>query len=70
MHEWTKNIDTYLRGLIILEGRGHVGTSCFQCHIPEHEAKFRCLCCDDLGLICQDCMLSTHQFLPFHRIQV
>lgn len=71
MHEWTKHIDTFLRGLISLEGRGQFASpSCVRCRIPDHEGQYRCLTCDNLGLVCHDCMLSTHQHMPFHRIEV
>jgi hypothetical protein len=71
MHEWMKHVDSFLQGLIALEGRGDFTNGiCSQCQNPELEAKYRCLCCDNFGLVCQGCMVSAHRHMPFHRIEV
>ncbi|KAF5340022.1 hypothetical protein D9611_012449 [Ephemerocybe angulata] len=68
-HEWTKHIDLYLRRLITLEGRGSDPPSvCPAC--SRESAAYRCMSCDNIGLLCGDCMKSSHLHLPFHRIQV
>lgn len=71
MHEWMEHINSFLQGLITLEGRGDfTDRICAQCRSPELKAKYWCLCCDNLGLVCQSCMVSGHQHMPFHRIEV
>ncbi|RXW12097.1 hypothetical protein EST38_g13758 [Candolleomyces aberdarensis] len=70
MHEWMKHADAYLRALIMLEGRGQSTTDvCSQCRSLGHKAQYRCLSCDNLGLVCETCVVSTHQRLPLHRIE-
>ncbi|KAF6753731.1 hypothetical protein DFP72DRAFT_813809 [Ephemerocybe angulata] len=67
-HEWTKHIDLYLRRLIALEGRGSDPPSlCPAC--SREPAAYRCMSCDNIGLLCGDCMKNSHMHLPFHRIQ-
>ncbi|KAF6746462.1 hypothetical protein DFP72DRAFT_992812 [Ephemerocybe angulata] len=69
MHEWVKHIDLYLRYLITLEGRGKSPSSiCLRC-TAGNAAEFRCLCCDNTGMMCGACMVAAHHFLPLHRIQ-
>ncbi|KAF6742587.1 hypothetical protein DFP72DRAFT_830358, partial [Ephemerocybe angulata] len=69
MHEWVKHIDMYLRYLITLEGRGRdPPKSCPRC-ATGRDADFQCLCCDNVGMMCAECAVSTHHALPLHRIQ-
>ncbi|KAF6740893.1 hypothetical protein DFP72DRAFT_996362 [Ephemerocybe angulata] len=68
-HEWTKHIDIYLKCLITGEGRGsNRPTTCKSCQ-SEKLPEFRCLSCDNTGLLCGDCMKKSHSSLPLHRIQ-
>ncbi|KAF6741636.1 hypothetical protein DFP72DRAFT_861793 [Ephemerocybe angulata] len=67
-HEWTKYIDKYLRLLIVLEGRGsNQPTLCPAC--SSQPATYRCMGCDNSGMLCADCMKQSHLHLPMHRIQ-
>lgn len=71
MHEWTKHVDNYLQALIMLEGRGEPNRDCCPlCQIQGNQGWFRCLSCSNLGLVCQNCIISTHQYSPLHRIEV
>ncbi|RXW12053.1 hypothetical protein EST38_g13799, partial [Candolleomyces aberdarensis] len=69
MHEWTQHADAFLRALITLEGPGGSPDCCSRCQVSG-KGCYRCLCCDNLGLVCEACMVVTHQNLPFHRIEV
>ncbi|KAF5332217.1 hypothetical protein D9611_008019 [Ephemerocybe angulata] len=67
-HEWTKHIDEYLQRLITLEGRGSdPPTLCPGC--SSQPAAYRCMGCDNCGLLCGECMKESHLHLPLHRIQ-
>lgn len=74
--DWSLEVDKFLRVVITLEGRGDSfreicpgvrGMSPGECG---NEAVYRCLNCDNLGLVCGGCMVSTHRCHPFHRIEV
>jgi hypothetical protein len=70
MHDWLPHIDAYLEIMITLEGRGESSTApCSRCQNSEHQGQYRCLNCDNLGLMCQSCIALTHQHLPLHRIE-
>lgn len=32
--------------------------------------NYRCLTCDNTGLLCENCVVKAHRHLPLHRIQV
>jgi hypothetical protein len=71
MHEWMQHADAFLRVLLTLEGRGQSPAfHCSQCEAFEAKACYRCLSCDNLGLVCERCIVSLHQNLPLHRIEV
>jgi hypothetical protein len=71
MHEWMQYADAFLQALITLEGRGHSPTNCCShCRAPEAKARYRCLCCDNLGLVCKLCIVEVHRYSPLHRIEV
>ncbi|KAF5340049.1 hypothetical protein D9611_012394 [Ephemerocybe angulata] len=68
IHEWAKDIDNYLRIILTLEGRGrNPPERCTQCATAT--AQYRCVVCDNQGLLCGECMRESHRRLPFHRIQ-
>ncbi|KAJ3547243.1 hypothetical protein NMY22_g1724 [Coprinellus aureogranulatus] len=75
LQEWTNEIDTYLRILITLEGRGSNPQSVCQAHYSAacsstvSTPTYRCLSCDNGGLLCSECMRVYHKKHPFHRIQ-
>jgi hypothetical protein len=69
MHEWTQYADAFLQALITLEGRGESPANCCS-HCQAPEGCYQCLCCDNLGLVCQLCIVAAHQYLPLHRIEV
>ncbi|KAJ3510330.1 hypothetical protein NMY22_g16006 [Coprinellus aureogranulatus] len=75
MHEWEKELDTYLRIIITLEGRGsNPPFACEgECRIDHPScsgaASFRCLSCNNGGLLCLDCMTRRHYHTPLHRIE-
>ncbi|KAJ3529892.1 hypothetical protein NMY22_g8804 [Coprinellus aureogranulatus] len=70
LHEWTKEVDSYLQVIITLEGRGRSPPELCQgrsgCQGP---ALYRCLNCHNLGLLCGECMRESHLQLPLHRIE-
>ncbi|KAF6758442.1 hypothetical protein DFP72DRAFT_1064583 [Ephemerocybe angulata] len=69
IHDWVKHIDLYLRYLITLEGRGkNPPTTCPNCTLNQ-TAEYRCLTCDDTGMMCKECIVSAHRSLPLHRTQ-
>ncbi|KAJ3530921.1 hypothetical protein NMY22_g8368 [Coprinellus aureogranulatus] len=75
LHEWTKEIDNFLRIVITLEGKGeHSSNVCCGSGVStrpcSREAVYRCLCCDNMGMMCRDCMREAHACHPFHRIQM
>lgn len=74
MHEWTRELDTYLRVFITLEGRGkNPPIACRGRGSSEPcpgEPLYRCICCDNNGLICSDCMKDSHRLHPLHRVEV
>ncbi|KAJ3529367.1 hypothetical protein NMY22_g9027 [Coprinellus aureogranulatus] len=73
MHEWTKEIDTFLKQFIILEGRGaNPPECCGRCRVdesPRKPALYRCLTCFSQGIVCQECMTCSHAGNPLHRVQ-
>ncbi|KAJ3516504.1 hypothetical protein NMY22_g14191 [Coprinellus aureogranulatus] len=76
LQDWTKEIDTYLRIIITLEGRGRNPPSQCQgrystaCSSSDNNPPtYRCLGCDNGGLMCSECMRVSHKEHPFHRIQ-
>ncbi|KAF6754839.1 hypothetical protein DFP72DRAFT_1067991 [Ephemerocybe angulata] len=66
-HEWTKHIDAYLRSLISLEGRGIHSSD--MCPCGKRAAEYRCMGCDNIHMLCEECMKGSHLHLPLHRIQ-
>ncbi|KAK1224922.1 hypothetical protein PQX77_012162 [Marasmius sp. AFHP31] len=60
--------DEYLDGNMSTEGRGRLfqGT-CGRC--SSLNAKYRCLDCFGLRMVCKDCLLHTHKDEPLHMIQ-
>ncbi|TEB10416.1 hypothetical protein FA13DRAFT_1653193 [Coprinellus micaceus] len=70
LHDWVAKIDGFLRSLITLEGRGRSPPSCCQkCGITENTPTYRCLVCSGMGLVCSECMQTSHLDTPLHRIQ-
>ncbi|KAJ3525770.1 hypothetical protein NMY22_g10437 [Coprinellus aureogranulatus] len=74
--EWTHEIDSYLRVIITLEGRGREPPSECQgrystaCSSSGSDVSmYRCLGCVNGGLLCSGCMRESHKIHPFHRIQ-
>ena len=62
--------ETYLAEMLRNEGRGdHTDGPCSRCtHGP---ADHRCVNCLNGGeLVCTECMVAAHQYLPFHGIEV
>lgn len=70
MHEWTQELDTYLRIIVTLEGRGRNPPSTCKENNCSERPLFRCLDCHNGGMVCSDCMVHSHQRSPFHRIEV
>ncbi|KAJ3508321.1 hypothetical protein NMY22_g16650 [Coprinellus aureogranulatus] len=75
LHDWTKEIDTYLRVLITLEGRGSnppslcPGRCSPSADTGYDEPLYRCLSCCNTSLLCRECMRAEHVHLPLHRIE-
>ncbi|KAJ3500512.1 hypothetical protein NMY22_g19238 [Coprinellus aureogranulatus] len=58
IHEWLRGINTFLRYIITLEGRGRDPPECCpKCREPR------------MGLVCKECMVSSHMDSPLHRIE-
>jgi len=55
-----------LRALTIMEAPATALSSCSNC---TSAGEIRCLDCDNEELLCAPCILSRHQFLPFHQLQ-
>ena len=74
--EWSEQLDMYLRVVITLEGRGTdppltcQGGEALGRGICSNDAVYRCVTCDNGGLLCSGCMVECHHRLPLHRIQV
>ncbi|KAG0703425.1 hypothetical protein DFH29DRAFT_874531 [Suillus ampliporus] len=58
--------DLYLDILLDLEKPSDV-SQCQSCQIGE--GKFRCLTCSGDQTFCRSCIVNTHKFLPFHKVQ-
>ncbi|KAF7373659.1 hypothetical protein MSAN_00576700 [Mycena sanguinolenta] len=72
LKQWTEDHrDTYLAELLRSEGRGdHAGDACGRCQGNLKAADYRCVSCLSGGeLLCADCLVTAHRYLPFHRIQ-
>ncbi|KAJ7145473.1 hypothetical protein C8R46DRAFT_966281 [Mycena filopes] len=71
LREWAEfHLEEYLRESLCLEGRGgHANYStCPGC--SERPADHRCRHCLSGGqLLCSECVVQTHQYLPFHGIE-
>ncbi|KAF6760814.1 hypothetical protein DFP72DRAFT_988118 [Ephemerocybe angulata] len=68
-HDWKKEIDSYLRVILTLEGRGvDPPSTCAHC-TSEAPPIYRCLVCYNGGLMCESCIRTQHTRLPTHRIQ-
>ncbi|KAJ7059133.1 hypothetical protein C8F01DRAFT_1370735 [Mycena amicta] len=68
LRQWvSEHRDRFLSELLRLEGRGdHRYSNCSNCGV--RSATFRCRDCFSGGsLQCSECLLKTHQHLPFHR---
>ncbi|KAF6755728.1 hypothetical protein DFP72DRAFT_990059 [Ephemerocybe angulata] len=62
-------IDSYLRVILTLEGRGvDPPSTCAHC-TSEAPPIYRCLVCYNGGLMCESCIRTQHTRLPTHRIQ-
>lgn len=69
LHRWVPEIDFFLKSMITLEGRSPGTSSCQVCGKSD-ESNYRCVDCDNIGHLCESCMVHTHRSLPLHRIQV
>ena len=59
----------FLYEMIRLEGRGEAaGSDCATCGIAD--ACYGCEDCWGNWLECEDCVLTNHRCLPFHRLKV
>ncbi|KAK7054540.1 hypothetical protein VNI00_003738 [Paramarasmius palmivorus] len=58
--------DEYLDGMLITEGRGRHSS---HCGCGSTSARFRCLDCFSLQMVCKDCICRQHLLNPLHRIQ-
>lgn len=69
LHRWTRDIDNFLRSLITLEGRSNQAPPCRRC-CQAGAGDYRCVECDNQGLLCGSCMAVEHHSLPLHRMEV
>ncbi|KAJ3511601.1 hypothetical protein NMY22_g15601 [Coprinellus aureogranulatus] len=70
IQEWLKGIDTFMRDIVTLEGRGRKPPEyCQRCRDPRQSAVHRCMSCTGMGLVCEKCILLSHADAPLHRIQ-
>ncbi|KAJ3528621.1 hypothetical protein NMY22_g9332 [Coprinellus aureogranulatus] len=70
LHEWLKEINTFMRYIITLEGRGrNAPEHCVRCQDASQSANHQCLTCTGMGLVCQNCIVVSHADALLHRIQ-
>ncbi|KAG6884960.1 hypothetical protein C0992_005568, partial [Termitomyces sp. T32_za158] len=72
MKSWLPECDVFLEEILTLEGRGPiVFDHCPMCHekIMLDTRLFECFDCCGRLLLCTQCIVSTHQSNPFHRIR-
>ncbi|KAK7442561.1 hypothetical protein VKT23_016159 [Stygiomarasmius scandens] len=67
---WLGHVDTYVSELLRLDGRNYAlnQENCFGCSSPL-TSRYRCNDCQDSRLWCEQCMVETHAYLPFHKIK-
>ncbi|THU87930.1 hypothetical protein K435DRAFT_866769 [Dendrothele bispora CBS 962.96] len=66
---WIPYREEYLRDMLFLEGRRGMGSACSECRAAN--PAFRCTDDDCLsaGMMCKECLLSTHKRLPLHWVE-
>ncbi|KAJ3543012.1 hypothetical protein NMY22_g3295 [Coprinellus aureogranulatus] len=70
IRKWLKNIDTFMSYIMMLEGRGRDPPDfCQKCANPNNPAVHRCTACSGTGLICRECMVTSHANTPLHRVE-
>jgi hypothetical protein len=70
-HDFLGLIDTYMDELARLDGRGrHTSDACpGKTCSGAGRALYRCCDCHGGRLLCRECTVDVHVFLPLHRIQ-
>lgn len=71
--EWLPHRQDYLDELLRGEGMGDADKtlSCKACATGhDRPAKYRCQDCFSNELLCQQCVVDRHEFLPLHRLLV
>ncbi|KAJ3503018.1 hypothetical protein NMY22_g18393 [Coprinellus aureogranulatus] len=68
--EWLRGINTFMRYILTLEGRGRDPPEiCPRCRESSKAAVHRCLTCTGMGLVCEDCIVNAHADSPLHRVE-
>ena len=66
MRDWLPHVQGFQEEILSLECYG-MDTSCADCH-KQKGGQYRCSDCFSVRLLCKDCCVKAHMYLPFHSI--
>ncbi|KAF8149064.1 hypothetical protein B0H34DRAFT_734685 [Crassisporium funariophilum] len=69
LRNWLEEREQFLSESLRLEGKGDNGSECSHCQQLEPSAVYRCLDCDGVDMVCEECLLTIHRRNGLHRIQ-
>ncbi|KAF7977149.1 hypothetical protein HWV62_4563 [Athelia sp. TMB] len=71
LRKWLGEREEFLLELLRRDGRGDAGRHCPLCKKlgKETEGNIRCIDCHGGQMLCQACVVLTHQHSPLHRIE-
>ncbi|KAF9549685.1 hypothetical protein CPC08DRAFT_648139, partial [Agrocybe pediades] len=68
LKEWVEEQEVFLSEFLRLEGNDERVKLCSECQ-TERVGTFRCTDCDNLDLVCRECILKLHRRNGLHRVE-